>query len=105
MLGRLGGITNVMMILFGFMIFPISEHSFILKAAKKLFLARTRDGSMFVPDPKQNIEVKAATSKGKKELELHRPIKIRLRDKLCLHLSMRMGCCFPNFCWKNKNKF
>ena len=50
LLGRLGGITNVMMILFGFMIYPISEHSFILTAAKKLFIARTRDSTMFIKD-------------------------------------------------------
>ena len=61
LLGRLGGITNVMMILFGFMVYPISEHSFILKAAKKLFIARTRDPNMFVPDPRQNIDVRAKT--------------------------------------------
>jgi len=28
--------------------FPISEHSFTLKAAKRLFLARTNDKDMFV---------------------------------------------------------
>ena len=43
LLGRLGGITNVMMLLFGAFIFPISEHSFVLKAAKKLWIARTRE--------------------------------------------------------------
>jgi hypothetical protein len=64
LLGKLGGITNVMMILFGFIMFPISEHSFVLKAAKKLFIARTRDEDMFVTDPRQNIDVKASSAKG-----------------------------------------
>lgn len=53
LLGRLGGITNVMMILFGIFVFPISEHSYILKAAKKLFIARTKNNEMFKPDPRQ----------------------------------------------------
>ena len=52
MLGRLGGITNVMMILFGAFLFPIAEHSFILKASKKLWIARTRDTTMFINDPR-----------------------------------------------------
>ena len=43
LLAKLGGITNVCMMLFGFFLFPISEHSYVLKAAKKLFIARTRD--------------------------------------------------------------
>ena len=43
LLGRLGGVTNVMMILFGSFLFPISKHSFVLKAAKKMFIARTKD--------------------------------------------------------------
>ena len=52
LLGKLGGITNVCMMLFGFFLFPISEHSYIIKAAKKLFIARTRDGSIFKKDPR-----------------------------------------------------
>ena len=56
LLGKLGGITNVMMLLFGFFLFGISEHSFILKAAKKLFIARTRS-ELFKNDHKHNIEI------------------------------------------------
>jgi len=58
LLGRLGGITNVMMILFGVFVYPISAHSFILKAAKKLFIAKSKDPNMFKDDPKQDIAVK-----------------------------------------------
>ena len=52
LLGKLGGITNVMMLLFGFFLFGISEHSYVLKAAKKLFIARTRNSQMFKNDPR-----------------------------------------------------
>ena len=47
-----------MMILFGVFVYPISAHSFILKAAKKLFIAKSKDPNMFKDDPKQDIAVK-----------------------------------------------
>ena len=42
-LGSLGGIGNIMIIVFGFLLFPISEHSFLMKAFKKFYFARTKD--------------------------------------------------------------
>ena len=48
LLGDIGGVTEVVTIIFGFMMFPISEHSFNLQAAKSFFLARTVDQDMFV---------------------------------------------------------
>jgi hypothetical protein len=41
LLGDLGGVTEVIMIIFGFFLFSISEHSFYLTALTKLFYART----------------------------------------------------------------
>ena len=61
LLGKLGGITHVMMIIFGVFLFPISEHSFVLKAAKKLWIARTKDPNLFKKDPKQNLDIKSLT--------------------------------------------
>ena len=43
MIGELGGITKVIMFVFGFFLYPISEHSFTLKALKKLYLAKSND--------------------------------------------------------------
>jgi hypothetical protein len=86
-LGKLGGITNVMMLLCGFFLFSISEHSFVLKAAKKLFIARTRTQNLFKVDARQNIEIKALSKKAQGELELHRAIKLHYRDNVCLYLS------------------
>ena len=43
LLGDLGGVTEVVMILFGFLLFAVSEHSFRLKASHQLYLARTKD--------------------------------------------------------------
>jgi len=35
------------MIIFGFFLFPISEHSFYLRAGRMLFFARTKDEKIF----------------------------------------------------------
>lgn len=105
LLGKLGGITNVMMLLFGFFLYPISEHSYVLKVAKKLFIARTRDTEFFKNDPKQNIEVTALSPKVQKELDIHHPIKLYPKDNFCLYLSNRLGMLFPSFCWPKRKQF
>ena len=86
---------------------PVSEHSFILKASKKLFSARTKDDNIFLKDPRNVKHLKAMplNSKAKKELDLHRAIKLRLKDNVCLYVANRMGYCFPTFCFPNKKKF
>jgi len=42
-MGDLGGVIEVLLIVFNIMFLPMAEHSFNLKAIKKLFLARTKD--------------------------------------------------------------
>ena len=46
-MGDIGGLLEISMIIFGVILFPISYHSFVLRAAKRMFFARTRDGSIF----------------------------------------------------------
>ena len=41
LLGDLGGVTEVLLIMFGAILYPISEHSFVMDAMKRFFLART----------------------------------------------------------------
>ena len=38
------------MLCFGFFLYPISEHSFILQALRRLYKARTKDDSIFRKD-------------------------------------------------------
>lgn len=45
-LGDLGGVIEILMIVLGTFLYPISEHSFILKALQKLYLARTKDAKL-----------------------------------------------------------
>ena len=49
-LGDLGGVTEVIMLLFGFFLYPIAEHSFILQALRRLYKARTKDETIFRKD-------------------------------------------------------
>lgn len=47
LLGDLGGILEVIMVVTGGLIMPISEHHYILQAAKRIFMARTSDPTLF----------------------------------------------------------
>jgi hypothetical protein len=105
LLGKLGGITNVMMLLFGWILFGVSEHSFVLKAAKKLFLARTKDNNLFKHDPRANTKVAAFSKRAREELDKHRPIKLHLKDNILLYLSNHWSRCFPMSLWPEGKKF
>ena len=47
LLGDLGGVLEVIMVVAGGLLFPISEHHFTLQAAKRMFLARSSDPDVF----------------------------------------------------------
>lgn len=57
-LGDLGGVTEVIMLLFGFFLYPISEHSFSLQALKRLYKARTLDDTIFKKSEEELAEEK-----------------------------------------------
>lgn len=48
LIGDLGGVIEVLAISFGILLVPMSKHLFILRATKKLFLAKTDDDSLFL---------------------------------------------------------
>ena len=43
LIGDLGGVFEICFQVLGFFILPISYHSFIIKALKKIFLIKTKD--------------------------------------------------------------
>ena len=47
LLGDLGGVTEIIMVVFGIFLFPISEHSFHTSALKRMFMAKTKDDNLF----------------------------------------------------------
>jgi hypothetical protein len=52
LIGDIGGVLDVLLLLFGLLIYPISEHSFVLKAIEKLFLAHSVQENVFVKQTK-----------------------------------------------------
>lgn len=53
-LSDIGGIIEIMLILFGLIFLPISRHSFYLHAARFMFFARSRDSTLFIKGSKQD---------------------------------------------------
>ena len=47
LIGDLGGVLEVIMVGFGLILYPVSEHSYILTALNKLFLVKTSSPSLF----------------------------------------------------------
>ena len=81
LLGELGGVMEVMVIIFGLILYPISEHNFYLNAIKKLFFARTDDNDIFVSHlhNKKGKESYQDCKKGSLERKLIRQITIKNR--------------------------
>ena len=52
-LGDIGGVLEVLFVTIGLLIYPISEHKFLLNAIKKLYLASSSDKSLFVSQAKK----------------------------------------------------
>ena len=54
-IGDIAGIYDLIYVVVGFFIFPISKHSFFLSAMKKMFLVKTTDSHIFDLRKKQKI--------------------------------------------------
>lgn len=54
LLGDYGGLQEVLLILVGFLIAPFAEHSFTLEAIRKLYLAKTKDETLFKQPVSEN---------------------------------------------------
>ena len=104
--GDLGGVQSVMFMICGALLSPISEHSFFIKAISKLYLARTKDNSLFADRKskkaqqklKKNQKVsKTIDLKEAKSFSRNRVIKFSVRQKVNLYFqNMFSGCFNPN---------
>lgn len=54
LLGDLGGVTEVIMIVLGCLLYPIAESSYNMMSTKRLFLARTSDQNIFKDNAKDD---------------------------------------------------
>ena len=48
LLGDLGGVIEIICLITAFFLGRWNEHSFIIKAIQKLYLARTKDDNLFI---------------------------------------------------------
>ena len=107
LIGDLGGVAEVIILCFNFLILPISEHSFILQAAKKLFYARTKDTGLLekcdevLCENENHHDIHKSLSK---EIKNHRRIVLRPCDSIWLFMFNKFGCLFPSCLWENKGK-
>ena len=116
LLGDLGGVTEVIMLVFGIFLFPISEHSYTVQAAKKLFLAKAKDDKLFAePIQEEGMPKFASIDPAKvpegvsknvlKDSETHRIIELSPCDNFLLFFSNLLGsfsCCAR--CWSKNDK-
>lgn len=110
---------EVLILIFGLFLFPISEHSFYLNAIKKLFFARTHDDSIFETRSKAQIKQKGKNTLEKSlnrrlslssnqrysnesELKSHRYVRLRMLDDMKLFLANHFEPCFCDSLWKQK---
>lgn len=113
-LGDLGGILEITMIVFGFFLFPYSEHSYIMQASRTLFFARSKDSSLFDkskdPDSTDKLEkynLDAMTNPSKElseEMSKHHIIKLSLCDYVSLFFANVFKCLCCKCCFKKKDK-
>lgn len=91
LLGSLGGITKVFMACFGIFLYPISRHSFYIKAAKKLFLASTCQEDLLLKRGEFFHESQDHYFKDlqyfKSKFKHHKAIRIKLFDSVKLFVS------------------
>jgi len=98
-------------------LYPYSEHSFVVKALKKLYYARTRDNEIFRSDGKKAAAIKRkiesllggdqseAAQAIKNELEMHRMIKLSDTTSWKVFISNICGpffCCYSCCCITKK---
>ena len=100
-IGNLGGVIEMIFVSVGILISPISKHSFITNAIKKLFLANTTDNSLFKKEQSSKYkQTNQAPDIVQKQVENHKVIRIRTIDSTFLFISNR--CLIFNRCWKKK---
>lgn len=119
LLGDLGGVTEVIMLMFGFFLYPISEHSYITRATQRLYLARTQDGKLFEKITKDDIDSKEYAQKidksllqegnedeekFRKNIRKHRVIKISFWDNLKLYITKDWSWEIWGKLWPKKDK-
>ena len=80
LLGDLGGVTEVITLVMGILLFPISESSYNMMSSKRMFLARTKDTNLF-EDAHEDDKKKWFLG----DKSIPSGIKLRLREEIQKH--------------------
>ena len=71
----MGGVVEIIVIVFGVILYPISKQSFILKAISELFKARTSNANLF-KQSKVSTVIQEEDRTVKNEISKHKLIKV-----------------------------
>lgn len=96
----LGGVSELLILVFGFFVFPYSEFSFNIKAMKKLFFVRTKNEDNFLnicEDHKDEEFDMKLPKESLKEINMHHKIKLKKKDACKLYFSRICGRGFRRF--------
>ena len=95
---NIGGVMGIIITVLSIFISPISEHSFMVKALEKLYLARTEQSDLFAkPSKVEHVKDLYKETKIEEEVKKHFPIKLSLGKNLKLFC---INICCGNSCWK-----
>ena len=87
LLGDLGGVLEILVMICGVFLFPVSEFKFILKAFELLYIAKSSDSNLFKDKTNEKVDKKD-----------YHPIKLSSRDMASLFCSLRAPSFAPSFC-------
>lgn len=119
LLGDLGGVLEVIMVFTGAIFLPLSEHHFILQAAKRMFIARTKDPTIFQDKSKgrcntgnnnkilgkvnhDKLDCNICELELREELKSHYLARLSLKDSILLFIYNKLywpPCTKCWFCW------
>lgn len=102
-LAYFGGLIYILYRILCYVLRPISEYSFSLKAARHLFIARTTYQTLFLSQDEQEKEkqrqMRHMTEAEKNELYYHREIHVSNKRRCCLYIVYMMRCFLRTCCW------
>ena len=87
-----------MVFLFGLILFPISEFSYLHQIFGKLYLVRTSDFDIFEVDPEADNDIPSDLKKPQilEELKKYTPFKIKSSLLYKFYMSKTFCCCFKS---------
>ena len=101
-LGDVGGVVEIILVFFSFLIVPISTHSFYIKAINKFFVAYTKDSKIFKAKNlwtklgmKKNIDINNSDN--------YKIIKFHVWDSFRIFIQERIPICCECIWKKKKN--